>query len=125
MPVFHDYCRTNRVSTIKGNRFVKNSSQGFGGAIKVPSSSVTRPLMCLHSQRQKRDTLCPLHTPWLTVLAMVWACCHEGPFGRYVLTQCEHAGMQIGSPDGGCKPVIASNLFQQNKAKLTVGRRPL
>jgi hypothetical protein len=30
--------------------------------------------------------------------------------------------MQIGSPDGGCRPVIAGNLFQQNKAKITVRR---
>ena len=28
--------------------------------------------------------------------------------------------VQIGSPDGGCKPVIAGNLFQQNHAKITV-----
>lgn len=28
--------------------------------------------------------------------------------------------VQIGSPDGGCKPVISGNLFQQNRAKITV-----
>lgn len=33
---------------------------------------------------------------------------------------CPLASVQIGSPDGGCKPKIAANLFQQNKAKITV-----
>ena len=45
--------------------------------------------------------------------------------GKGVLSQkfnhiCLLASVQIGSPDGGCKPKIAANLFQQNKAKITV-----
>jgi hypothetical protein len=35
--IFHDYCRTNRVSTFSSSRFINNVSQGFGGAIKVGS----------------------------------------------------------------------------------------
>ena len=112
-------CRTNRVSTFDSNRFINNVSQGFGGAIKVCSARVS----CCKAMAavivvggcsvgvvllQMCVTVCSG-----IVLGAVTYCLRSSADGAALL-------LQVGSPDGGCKPKIQLNTFQGNRAKLTV-----
>lgn len=109
-------CRTNRVSTFASNRFINNVSQGFGGAIKVSSSA--HCILEVITQSWASSMVKLLHTCiTFRYCKMDLRCVFDW---RSSVADIVTLALQVGSPDGGCKPKIQLNTFQGNRAKLTV-----